>query len=241
MKTNPTRPPRHLHVFGISLLLIVGALVFFLFGVKMEATVAGTGIVSTQKTIVLRAPKAGRVKIGGPGGESVGSTNFQAFVPGLFIDAGTNVIWCGDSTPNDAVLRAPGEPARWLILELPVADGQFVQEGDVLASLIPVDPDTHRPLDLVVRVEIDEKQFASVEAGQETRLYSNMHHHRTHGIATGVVERIEPLGTDGPNGSRKFHAWIKVTNAPFPLKLGSSVRAEIVTGQKPTFQIILEH
>jgi hypothetical protein len=32
-----------------------------------------------------------------------------------------------------------------------------------------------------------------------------------------------------------------VESAPFPLLPGASVRAEIVTGKKATYQIILEH
>jgi hypothetical protein len=145
------RPPRHLHIFGISLLLIVGALVAFLFGVKMEATAPATGIVSP--------------------------------------------------------------------------DEQFSAD------------DAWPP----IRLEFEEKNFGSVEIGQEVRLYSNMYHHRAHGIAKGVIERLEPVGVEGPNGSRRFRAWVKVTESPFPMRLGSSVRAEVVTGTKRTYQIILEH
>ena len=145
------RPPRHLHVFGISLILIVGALCAFLFGVKMEATVPASGVVTPEAT-----------------------------------------------SPTDA----------------------------------------QEPL---IRLEFEEKNFGAVEDGQEVRLYSNMYHHRTHGIAKGEIVRLEPMGTEGPNGSRRFHAWVKVMESPFPMKLGSSVRAEVVTGRKRTFQIILEH
>ena len=142
-----TRPPRHLHVFGISLLLIVGALVAFLFGVHMEAMAPATGVVAVD------AP--------------------------------------GDSAP-------------------------------------------------MIRLEFDEKNFSAVEEGQDVRLYSNMYPHRAW-HRSGVIHALERAGVEGPNNTRRFHAWVQVTESPFPLKPGSSVRAEVVTGRKRTFQIILEH
>jgi hypothetical protein len=145
------RPPRHLHVFGISLLLIVGALVALLFGLKMEATAPATGIVTSDERIA-------------------------------------------------------------------ASDGAAT-----------------------VRLEFEEKNFGAVDCGQEVRLYSNMYQHQTHGIAKGVVNRLEPTGVEGPNGTRRFHAWVKVTESPFPLVPGSSVHAEVITGRKRTYRIILEH
>jgi hypothetical protein len=146
-----TRPPRHLHVFGLSLCLIVGALVAFLFGMKMEATAPATGIAT------------------------------------------------------------PPEPA----------------ESD--EHLLPI------------RLEFEEKNFGAVEPGQEVRLYSNMYHHQTHGIAKGIIDHLEPAGVEGPNNTRRFHAWVKVSESPFLIRPGSSFRAEVVTGRKRTYQIIVEH
>ena len=57
-KVLPNRP-RHLHVFGIILLLVVVTLVIFLFAVTMEAIVPGTGVVTLRGIAVLRAPEAG--------------------------------------------------------------------------------------------------------------------------------------------------------------------------------------
>lgn len=145
------RPPRHLHVFGVSLLLIVAALLFVLFGVKMEASVPATGLVNS-----------------------------------------------------------------------PTADGE---------------PSEFSP----IRLTFEERNFGPVAVGQEVRISSAMYPQRTHGVAKGVIDRLEMIGTEGPNGSRVFHAWAKVIDSPFPLLVGSSVRAEVVTGRKPTYQIILEH
>ncbi len=232
------RPPRHLHAFGISLLLIVGALVFFLFGVKMESTISATGIVGSGRVVTLRAPNDAQIKYLTQ--SDLAAVNLEPVRPGSIVDAGIPLLVI-DNGGKATGIPAPESAPRWLVLEMPAADGQRVKEGDPLVSLVPVDPQTNQILDLGVRIDVEEKQFGAVEPGQEVRLYSNMYHHRAHGVSKGTVERVEPLGTDGPNGSRRFHAWVKVTESPFAMKLGSSVRAEIVTGRKPTYQIILEH
>jgi hypothetical protein len=138
-------------VFGLSLCLIVGALIAFLFGMKMEATAPATGIVTA-----VESPETGEV---------------------------------------------------------------------------------HFP----VRLEFEEKNFGAVETGQEVRLYSNMYNHQTHGIAKGIIERLEPAGREGPNGTRRFYAWAKVTETPFQIREGASFKAEVLTGKKRTYQIIVEH
>ncbi|MCE9533032.1 MAG: HlyD family secretion protein [Planctomycetes bacterium] len=221
------RPPRHLHVFGLSLMLIVGILVLFLFGVKMEATAPATGVATSTQIVTIRAPKSGFVRLK------------PSLTPGTFFDGSEETSL--HRPESDMPIPVPRSSSRWMLLELPVADGQRVAEGDVLATLVPVEPESGNMLGTVIRLEIDEKNAGSVAPGQEVRLMSNMYHHRTHGMAKGIIDRLDPQGVAGPNGTRFFHAWVRVTENPFPLKLGSSFRAEIVTGKKPTFQIILEH
>jgi hypothetical protein len=227
------RPPRHLHVFGVSLLLIVAALAFFLFGVKLEATVAATGIVESPRTLTIRAPRAGIIE----SASSPARLEPNADAP---LDGGADIATIRPSDDGSPIRVQLGKDAPyWLLLQVHFADGQRIQEGDSIVTVQPLasGDETRFP----VRLEIDERQFGSVEVGQDVRIYSNMYHHRTHGVAKGTIERLEPLGSEGPNGSRVFFAWARVTDSPFPLKLGSSARAEIVTGKKPTFQIILEH
>lgn len=233
------RAPRHLHVFGISLTIIVLALVVFLFGVKMEATATGAGVVTSGQLVQVRAPKSGRVRFAVPAHSSNDSRRGPV-VAGGDVAGGAELMRVGDGD-SPAPVRVPDVSPKWLVAELPVSDGQIVHEGDLLACLVPVDPETGALAGVLIRIEIDERQAGAVEPGQEVRLYSTMYHHRTHGVAKGVVERLEPMAVEGPNGARKFRGWVKVTESPFPMKLGSSVRAEIVTGRKRTFQIILEH
>jgi hypothetical protein len=233
------RPPRHLHIFGISLTIIVLALVGFLFGVRMEAMAPATGVIISGKMVQLRAPRAGRVRYSSPFQVS-DSTTAQPPTAGSYLDSGIEFAQVGDG--NDAaMIVVPELSTKWLIVELPVADGERVQKGDIVASLVPVDSETHAVIEPMIRIDIDERQFGGVAVGQEVRLYSNMYHHRTHGVAKGVIDRLEPMAVEGPYGTRTFHGWVKVTEAPYPLKLGASVKAEIITGRKRTYQIILEH
>ncbi|MCI0457132.1 MAG: hypothetical protein L0Z62_09150 [Gemmataceae bacterium] len=70
--TTAWAPPRrgyHLRVFVVSLLLVVAALVLFLFGVRMEATVPATGVVRAREQQEVRAPLAGLIEVGWQEGE----------------------------------------------------------------------------------------------------------------------------------------------------------------------------
>lgn len=232
------RPPRHLHVFGISLLLIVGALVLFLFGVRMEAIAPATGVVTSPQIVTIRATKSGIIEKAGASAVNIAPDS------DTFLQGGTEIARIrpiGDTNPKSiTAVRLSADFPSWLVLEVHFADGQRIQEGDPIVTVYPMSADgvvVHHP----VRLEIDEKNFGAIEPGQEVRMTSNMFSHRSHGVARGVIERLEPMGVEGPNGIRKFHAWVNVKESPFELKLGSSVKAEVIVGRKKTYQIILEH
>ncbi|HZT80179.1 MAG TPA: HlyD family efflux transporter periplasmic adaptor subunit [Gemmataceae bacterium] len=142
---------------------------------------------------------------------------------------------------DGAVLRAPEGAGPWLAVQVRAAPLQAVRPGDVLAVIAPLDPQTRQPRDLIARLELDEKDCGDLEPGQEVRLASTMYNHRLHGHAAARLERVEPWGEAGPDGRRRFQAVAAVTDSPFPLRLGSSVRAEVVVGRKPVYRIILEH
>jgi hypothetical protein len=227
-----------LHVFGLSLLLIVGALVLFLFGVRMEAVAPAIGVVTSPQIVTIRATKSGII-------EKAGSPTVNVAPDSdTFLQGGTEIARIrpiGDANPKAAAsVRLPADFPSWLVLEVHFADGQRIQDGDPIVTVFPLSAEgaaIHHP----VRLEIDEKNFGAIEPGQEVRMTSNMFPHRSHGAAKGVIDRVEPMGVAGPNGSRKFHAWVRVTESPFELKLGSSVKAEVIVGRKKTYQIILEH
>jgi hypothetical protein len=140
-----------------------------------------------------------------------------------------------------AVLKVPESGNLWLTLETRVVPLQAVNAGDVVAVIVPVDPQTRQPLDLVARLDVDEKHWGHLAAGQTVRLKSGIHNHRLHGHAEARIERLEPSGEAGPDGERRFHARAPITTAPFVMPIGSSFQAEVLVGRKPVYRIILEH
>lgn len=141
---------------------------------------------------------------------------------------------------QEAVMHAPTSAESWLVLEVHVAPLQAVAAGDPIATLVPLEPATHRPRDLVARIEVDEKHGADLAPGQTVCLYSAVYNHRLHGRAEAVIERIEPWAIPGADGSRRFRIHAPITKAPFQLPLGSSFKAEVLVGRKPVYRIILE-
>jgi hypothetical protein len=143
--------------------------------------------------------------------------------------------------PPATDLRVPETGSCWLAVQVPVAPHQAVQPGDVVATVVPIDPDTQQPVGLQARLDIDERYWSEIAAGQTVRLESALHNPRLHGRAEGCIERLEPWGEPGPNGHRRFHAVAAITHTPFALWLGSSCKAEVVVGRKRVYRIILEN
>jgi len=224
----------------------------FLFGVSLEAKISAKGVVTARDVTEVRTRRTGLVEPGWYDDE----TKRQGFHP---LQAGdelaggqlVSVLYPQDSPPKSEddiatgvvpVLRhAPTTADRWLVLDVPVSAGQSVPPGTLVATLVPIDANTKHVRDLMVRMEIEEKHAGEVVPGQTVRFYSTMYPYRVHGVAEGVVERLEPRGQEAEHGARKFHAWAKVTKSPFPMRVGSSVKAEVILGEKPTYRIILEH
>ncbi len=154
-----------------------------------------------------------------------------------------DVLWPGQplASIGNSTIRTPDTARCWLVLEVLVSPLQQVNAGDVLARIVPADPATHEPLDLVARLEVDERHWASVKVGEEVRLASALHNPRLAGHAEAKIERLEPWGERGPDEGRRFHALAPITKAPFTMPLGSSFHAEISIGRKPVYRVILEH
>lgn len=256
MSKSQPRPARHLQVFAICLVVLVAALGVFLFGVKMEDTAPGKGVITSGKLSEIRAPQAGQVELTAQQNHSIKlhDTIDVPLAPGLEFPRGHRLAWLHPAGSNDRKQAIPlcaaepipadvpeGEVSRWRVVEVLVRDGDFVHPAQPVVRLVEFHPKTGEFLLPLVRLDIEEKHFGEVAVGQEVRIYSNMYHHRTHGVGRGRIERLEPFGEPGPNGSQVFHAWVAITESPFPLKLGSSVRAEVLLGRKPTYRIILEH
>jgi hypothetical protein len=145
------------------------------------------------------------------------------------------------SLPPQTVLRVPASGRLWQAVNAPAVPQQVVQPGDVVAVVVPLDPETRRPRDLLARLEIDEKYWGEVAPGQAVRIYSTMYNPRLYGHAEAVIERLEPWGEEGTNGRRRFRAVAPITAAPFQLWLGSSFKGEVVLGKKRVCRLILEN
>jgi len=211
----------HLRRLSITLAIIVAALVTALTAFPMNATVSAPGLVTSPDLIEIRASRSG------------------IFALEAGMEPGTV------RAPESPFARVGGErlsfPAldtgRWQVVEAPVASGESVAVGQILVRMVPVDPERRQ----AVRLEIGETQVGDVSVGQPVRLASKMWPPRVHGYATGVVSRLEPMGLEGERNVRKFVVHVDITASPFALRLGSGVKADIVTGRKPAWRIILEH
>jgi hypothetical protein len=142
---------------------------------------------------------------------------------------------------SQATLRVPESEDLWQAVQVRVAPLQAVQPGDLVATIVPVDAVTRQPLDLVARLEVDERHAGSLVPGQTVRLVSALHEHHLHGRAVARIERIEPWAEATAEGGRRYVVIASIVEAPFALPLGSSVTAEIVVGRKLVYRIILEH
>jgi hypothetical protein len=143
------------------------------------------------------------------------------------------------------ILTVPEQAESWLAVDVHVRPLQAVRAGDVIGRIVPIDPQTGRPLNLIARLDVEEKHWGDLclepAVPRSVRIYSNVHNHRLHGCAEAQIERLEPSGDSGANGERSFRAVAPITQAPYPLPLGSSFKAEIVVGRKLVYRIILEH
>lgn len=214
----------HLRRLSVTLAVIVAALITALTAVRMNATVSGTGLVTSPDLLELRARQSGILTLE-PGME-----------PGTTHDSVPFARLGGQSL----VLPSLGA-GKWLVVETPVASGESVAIGQVVLKVVPVDGTEDKPRRQGVRLEVGESQVGDVAVGQSVRLASQMWPPRVHGYAMGVVARLEPMGLEGERNARKFVVHVDVSSSPFALRLGSGVRGEIVTGRKPAWQIILEH
>ncbi len=267
----PPPRTHHLRVFVLSLGLVVLFLTGLLFGVEMEATAPATGTITSADLYEVRTVLPGLVEPGWYEGTRFRRLRAgDELAPGQVVaslraDAlRSRVQQVEDElkeresrgeTPNglerdrdqlreqlaQTILHVPETAERWLVLEVDVKPLQAVVPGDRIAVLVPIDPRTRQPTNLVARLDVAEKHWGSLAPGQRVRLRSMVHSHRLHGHAEGRIERLEPAAQTGADGSRCFHALAPVSSAPFALPIGSSFHADVVVGRKRVYRIILEH
>jgi hypothetical protein len=129
----PTKTSAYLRTFLISLLIIALLLVGFLFGVHMEASVSGDGIIKAKEQQNLRAPVSGLIKLGWYEG-SVEQDGGRQLVR---VDKNGNGVAepVAGQVPHFVAVpgKAPGEGFPFHALE----DGDFLWPGQPLAQIQP--------------------------------------------------------------------------------------------------------
>lgn len=244
----PPRPANIVRVLSLSLGIVVLALVGALFGVPMEAAAPATGVVTSSHLIELRARQSGLVDLKLHPGDELKPGQWIATVRPDELPRINDYLreflpeWSREpiQPPESQVISAPAEFECWLVLDIRAAPGQRVEAGDLIASIVPIDPVSKKPRDLCVRLEFNERHFGQVSVGQPVRLSSIMYNNRLFGRAAGRIERLEPAGSERADGGRVFYAIAQVEQAPFEMKIGSSVTAEVVTGRRKLVRVILE-
>lgn len=219
-------------MFLVSLAVLLLGLGVFVFGVSMESMATTNGWVTADGLVEVRATRAGLVELARreAGVELSGGRVIATIHPSA---------WWQGAAP--VVLRAPETELLWLQASLAVVPGQAVEAGQLLLTLVPLDPATRRPRRLLARLEVSEEHIIEVKVGQKVRVTSNLYNERVYPKFVAEVERIEPTAEVGRDGKRCFGVVAALETGDRPLLLGSGLKAEIVLGRKPVYRIILEH
>lgn len=242
MSASPTiiRRPRHLRVFLISLGVLCVGLAVFVFGVSMEATATARGHIVASGVVEVRAPNAGRIV---PDWRDEARKEFPK--PGDHLKKGSGPLAVQPIPTVEGMtfptLSPPDDEELWLVTAVHVQPGEVVSAGQRLMTLVPLDPQTKDPRELLVLLEVNEEHAAEVRPKQKLRVVSNLFNERTHGKLEAEVLSIEPTAQIGDEGKRRYRVLARLEDRPISLLLGSSVKAEIVLGMKPVYRIILEH
>jgi hypothetical protein len=208
--------------------VLVAGLAIFVFGVSMEATASAPGVIVARGERDLRSVSAGLLAWE------------KSLTPGDEVQPGQTLGTVGQGMKAVKVLAPEGQPL-WLVISVHAEQGEHVEAGQRLLTVVPVDPTTHRPRELLAWLDMPEEHVAEIATGQTVRLTSNMYNERIHGQFEALIERIEPLGRLNDKGKRTFRVQAAVKETPANLMLGSGVKAEIVIGKKRVWRIILEH
>lgn len=232
--------PRHLRVFLISLGVLMVGLAVFIFGVSMEATATTRGHITASGLVEVRAPNAGRIV---PDWRDKKRKEFPK--PGDHLKKGRGLLAVQPipSMEGAAIpaISPPDDEELWLVAAVYVQPGEVVTAGQRLMTLVPLDPQTKEPRELLAMLEVNEEHAAEVKPKQKLRLVSNLFNERTHDKLEAEVVSVEPMAVMGDDGKRRYRVLARMEGHPSQLLLGSGVKAEIVLEKKTVYRIILEH
>jgi hypothetical protein len=254
----PWKPPTRLArltLFAVSVLAVTACLLVFLFAVPLEAVAPASGTISSRFLTELRSPAAGLVEPGWYEGELPGQSPpkpkaaFHRLEPGDVVPPGQVIAWVRpeswwleEEPPERRIpVSVPAGHEAWLVVEVRAAAQQGVALGEPVATVVPVDPETRRPLGLIAQLEVEERHVGEVQPGASVRVSSGVYKQRLHGTVTGRVEKVAPCGQVGSAGQRCFLAQVALDGCSLPLPLGSSCKGDVVLGKKLIYRMILEH
>jgi len=128
-------------------------------------------------------------------------------------------------------------PIRGDVVQLEKRPGEPVARGELVTVLTP--DEARRVL-----FRVAERDIVRVDEGQEVRLYSPAFPYRQYGVAQGEVYMVENWAQTSAVGSpseggRSYEVRAYVIEAPYVLRLGSSVQGDIMVGRKQIFRILL--
>ncbi len=111
-------------------------------------------------------------------------------------------------------------------------EGEQVLPGELLATIAQ---SNRTQLKLMVR----EQDIYKVGLGQLARIYSSVYSYRKYGTCEGEVAEVSPSAEPGKNKA-VYEVTVSVTDAPFPLLLGSTAQARIVVARRGILDLLLD-
>jgi len=121
-------------------------------------------------------------------------------------------------------------PRDGRIVSIPFDEGERPATGDVLFAI-------DGGGGWIVKLHIPEDAIGKVEVGQRVMISSPAYPYRLYGYAQGDLAFVGESAVR-ESSSAYFFGVVAVTDSPFPLKNGSTVRAEIVIDRLSPFQLI---
>ena len=127
------------------------------------------------------------------------------------------------------VLRSP---VAGRVVAVPKREGQAVDPGELVAIVASSDR-----TEVILRV--DEEYSKEVAQALPVRVYSSVYPYRDYGWAEGHVSAVDPWARH--DADRPYYRiWVAIESAPFDMKLGSTVTAEIVLGTEPLYRVLFD-
>lgn len=119
--------------------------------------------------------------------------------------------------------------------------GQVIQPGELLMEIVPDNSS------LEAEVHIDPKDIGHVQVGQKVNVRVSSYDYTRFGVAKGILTDISPSNLLDAEGNPYFVGKVSFENAyvgdestAYPLQIGMTVDADILTGEKTLLSYLLK-